>query len=69
MHIKDIQSIHHSQPKYWENSYKSGEIPWDLGKPTSIFKNWIRSQKKAIICMCPWSQKWMGFASFCRKIS
>ena len=48
MHITDIQSIHHSQPEYWENSYNAGELPWDLGEPTPIFKNWIHLQKKAL---------------------
>jgi len=59
MHITDIQSIHHSQPEYWENSYNAGEMAWDLGEPTPIFKNWIHSQKKPLsICILGAGNGW-----------
>ena len=59
MHITDIQSIHHSQPEYWENSYNAGEMAWDLGEPTPIFKNWIHLQKKPLsICILGAGNGW-----------
>jgi len=59
MHIRDIKSIHHSQPEYWENSYNAGEMDWDIGEPTPIFKNWIHSQKKPLsICILGAGNGW-----------
>ena len=59
MHITDIQSIHHSQPEYWENFYNAGEMAWDLGEPTPIFNNWIHSQTKPLsICILGAGNGW-----------
>ena len=59
MHITNIQSIHHSQPEYWENCYNTGEMAWDLGEPTPIFKNWIHAQKKPLsICILGAGNGW-----------
>lgn len=44
MHITETVSIDSSKPEYWEKSYKSGEMGWDIGGPTPIFTNWINSQ-------------------------
>lgn len=29
--------------EFWENAYKTKNIGWDLGGPTPIFNNWIKS--------------------------
>jgi len=59
MHITGIQSIHYSEPEYWENSYNAGEMAWDLGEPTPIFKKWIHSQKKPLsICILGAGNGW-----------
>ena len=49
--MKSSKSINSSMPEYWENSYKSGDIGWDLGGPTPIFDDWIQS-KKASLSIC-----------------
>ena len=39
-------------PEYWESSYKSGVMGWDLGGPTPIFDDWIQSQVDSLsICI------------------
>jgi len=57
--MTDNQSANHSKPEYWENSYKTGEMTWDLGEPTPIFKNWIHSQKYPLtICVLGAGNGW-----------
>ena len=59
MHIADNPSSHRLEPKYWEKFYNTGEMPWDLGEPTPIFKNWIHSQKKSLsICILGAGNGW-----------
>ena len=46
-------------PAYWENSYKSGNIGWDLGGPTPIFDDWIKFQKGSLsICILGAGNGW-----------
>ena len=46
-------------PEYWENAYKSGEIGWDIGAPTPIFTNWIKTQKEPMsICILGAGNGW-----------
>ena len=39
-------------PDYWEESYQSGEMGWDIGEPTPIFKNWIQSKITKPLSIC-----------------
>ena len=46
-------------PEYWENSYKSGVMSWDLGGPTPIFDDWIKSQINSLsICILGAGNGW-----------
>ena len=57
--MKDSQSINSSMPEYWEKSYQSGEMGWDLGKPTPIFDDWIQSQTDSLsICIIGAGNGW-----------
>ena len=39
-------------PEYWEKSYQSGDMSWDLGRPTPIFDDWIQYQTDSLsICI------------------
>jgi len=59
MRITNTQPITSSQPEYWEKSYKSGEMGWDIGEPTPIFKNWIQTQKESLsICILGAGNGW-----------
>ena len=53
-------------PEYWESSYKSGEMGWDIGRPTPIFDQWIETCKKPLsICILGAGNGWdaINFAS------
>ena len=57
--MKDSQSINSSMPEYWEKSYQSGDMGWDLGKPTPIFDDWIQFQKDSLsICILGAGNGW-----------
>ena len=57
--MNDSQSINSSMPEYWEKSYQSGDIGWDLGGPTPIFDDWIQSQKDPLsICILGAGNGW-----------
>ena len=59
MQITDTEPLNTSMPEYWENSYQSGEMGWDLGKPTPIFDNWIKTQKEPLsICILGAGNGW-----------
>ncbi|MBC8312308.1 MAG: methyltransferase domain-containing protein [Candidatus Marinimicrobia bacterium] len=59
MHINETESINSSMPEYWENSYKSGEMGWDVGCPTPIFTNWINAQTNPLsICILGAGNGW-----------
>ena len=46
-------------PDYWEESYQSGKIGWDIGEPTPIFKNWIQSKTNPLsICILGAGNGW-----------
>ena len=46
-------------PDYWEESYQSKEMGWDIGEPTQIFKNWIQSKSKPLsICVLGTENGW-----------
>ena len=46
-------------PEYWEKSYQSGNMGWDLGGPTPIFDNWIQFQNKSLsICVLGAGNGW-----------
>ena len=50
--MKDPQSINSSMPEYWEKSYQSGDMSWDLGGPTPIFNDWIQFKTDSLsICI------------------
>ncbi len=53
----------HSQipftPEYWEDSYQSGEMGWDLGSSTPIFNQWIKKCKEPLsICILGAGNGW-----------
>ena len=57
--MKDSQSINSTMPEYWEKSYQSGEMGWDLGGPTPIFNDWIQSQTDSLsICILGAGNGW-----------
>ena len=57
--MKDSQSINSSMPEYWEKSYQTGDMGWDLGKPTPIFDDWIQSQTDSLsICFLGAGNGW-----------
>ncbi|MDP6852446.1 MAG: methyltransferase domain-containing protein [Candidatus Marinimicrobia bacterium] len=48
-----------SYPEYWEESYLSGEMGWDLGGPTPVFKAWIKTEKSPLkICILGAGNGW-----------
>ena len=57
--MKDGQSINCSKPEYWENSYKTGDMGWDLGEPTPVFDDWVQSQTDFLsICVLGAGNGW-----------
>ena len=57
--MKDSQSINSSMPEYWEKSYQSGDMGWDLGGPTPIFNDWVQSQTDSLsICILGAGNGW-----------
>ena len=57
--MKDSQSINSSMPEYWEKSYQSGDMGWDLGGPTPIFDDWIQYQADSLsICILGAGNGW-----------
>ena len=57
--MKDSQSINSSMPEYWEKSYQSGDMSWDLGGPTPIFNDWIQFQTDSLsICILGAGNGW-----------
>ena len=48
--------------EYWESSYQSGEMGWDLGGPTPIFDQWIKTCKEPLsICILGAGNGWDAF--------
>ena len=46
-------------PEYWERSYQSGEMGWDLGGYTPIFNQWINRCKKPLsVCVLGAGNGW-----------
>ena len=46
-------------PDYWEESYQSGEMGWDLGRTTPVFENWIQSKSDPLsICILGAGNGW-----------
>ena len=46
-------------PDYWERSYRSGEMGWDLGKSTPILNQWIKTCKDPLtICVLGAGNGW-----------
>ena len=46
-------------PEYWEESYRSEEMGWDLGGPTPIFDQWIGTCKEQlVICILGAGNGW-----------
>ena len=46
-------------PEYWEESYRSGDMGWDLGGPTPIFNQWIDTCKQQLkICILGAGNGW-----------
>ena len=46
-------------PDYWEESYQSGEMGWDLGQITPVFENWIQSKSDPLsICILGAGNGW-----------
>ena len=63
--MKKSQFINFSMPEYWEKSYQSGDMSWDLGRPTPIFDDWIQYQTDSLsICVLGAGNGWdaMSFA-------
>ena len=57
--MKNSQFINSSMPEYWENFYQSGDMGWDLGKPTPIFDDWIQCQTDSLsICILGAGNGW-----------
>tara|TARA_B100000315_G_scaffold230322_1_gene240617 strand:- start:5 stop:628 length:624 start_codon:yes stop_codon:yes gene_type:complete len=57
--MKNSQSINSSMPEYWEKSYQSGDMGWDLGGPTPIFNDWIQFQTDSLsICILGAGNGW-----------
>ena len=51
-----------SDAEYWERSYQSGEMGWDLEGPTPIFDLWIKTCKKVLsICILGAGNGWDAF--------
>jgi len=46
-------------PEYWEKSYQVGDIGWDLGRPTPVFREWIKSESTSLnICILGAGNGW-----------
>ena len=57
--MKDSQSSNFTMAEYWEQSYKSGDMAWDLGGPTPIFDDWIESQTDSLsVCILGAGNGW-----------
>ena len=72
MCITDTQSINSSKPEYWEKFYQSGDTGWDIGKPTPVFQNWIKTQKnKLSICILGAGNGWdaLHFAELGHRVT
>ena len=70
MYKKNILSP--SIPAFWENYYQSGEIGWDLGGPTPIFNQWIKTCNKPLtICILGAGNGWdaINFALYGHNIT
>ena len=72
MCMNDTQLIESSKPEYWEKSYKSGEMGWDIGEPTPVFNSWIQTQKESLsICILGAGNGWdaLHFAEKGHKVT
>ena len=61
-----------SYPEYWEESYVSGEMGWDLGGPTPVFKSWIKSEPLSLnICILGAGNGWdaLEFAKYGHRVT
>ena len=46
-------------PDYWEESYQSGDMGWDLGRTTPVFEQWIQSKSDPLsICILGAGNGW-----------
>ena len=46
-------------PDYWEESYQSGDMGWDLGRTTPVFEHWIQSKSDPLsICILGAGNGW-----------
>jgi len=56
-----------SKSEYWERFYQLGEIDWDIGRPTPVFDEWIKTCKKPLsICIMGAGNGWDAI-NFARK--
>ena len=72
MCINDTRKIESSKPEFWEKSYKSGEMGWDIGEPTPVFNSWIQTQKESLsICILGAGNGWdaLHFAEKGHKVT
>ena len=59
MNVSKDLTLTSSMPEYWERSYQSGEMGWDLGGYTPIFNQWIKTLEKSIsICILGAGNGW-----------
>ena len=65
--MKDSQSIDSSMPEYWEKSYQSGDMGWDLGGPTPIFDDWIQCQTDSLSICIPGAGNGWDAINFAEK--
>ena len=66
MNVSNNLTISPFIPEFWERSYQSGEMGWDLGGPTPIFNQWIETCKVPLtICILGAGNGWdaVNFAS------
>jgi len=49
----------HNTSEYWDKSYKSGQMAWDIGGPTPVFNEWINTYNNFIsICVLGAGNGW-----------
>ena len=65
--MEDSQFINSSMPEYWEKSYQSGDMGWDLGGPTPIFDDWIQYQTDSLSICIPGAGNGWDAINFAEK--
>ena len=59
MNVSKDLTLTSSMPEYWERSYQSDEMGWDLGESTPIFNQWIKTCKEPLsICVLGAGNGW-----------